>query len=229
MNHCPVSKTETTVPNDPAASELLKAAYTNTSRWGQEVRGFTATLVCNDDGVEYTGNVTLDLPETVEVTLSATSGTAPEPLLKWVNGQVGMMATHRASRPFEEADGKYAITFGPSDAHPLGRQLIIHGDGMNSRYRVKEGRIQQIHRDVGRMRFTINVEEAMTTSDRKFLTTKYTVFYFSPDGQVTQAQSFSDYPAEVKGVYLPGVRRIIFTENGQVAVRVLRFTNHQLR
>ena len=151
-----------------------------------------------------------------------------EPLLKWAQNQIGMMAVHRASRPFDESDGKYTLTFGPDDHHPLGQQIMIHGDGMNSRYRIKDNRIQQISRSMGKMSFTINVEEAMTTSDGKHLTTRYTVFYFSPDGQLTQAEAFTDRPFELKGVYLPGYRRIISNEKGGAIVRILEFKNHQL-
>ena len=68
----------------------------------------------------------------------------------------------------------------------------------------------------------------MTTSDQKFLTTKYVVFYFSPEGQPTQTESFTDRPQEIKGVYLPGSRRIISNDKGEVVVRILEFKNHQL-
>jgi hypothetical protein len=218
------SQTETNVQDDPAAKELLRRAYEKTSRWGKEFPGFTADLLLNDNGKEYKGKVKIKSPKETEITVEG----ADEPLLKWAQNQIGMMAVHRASRPFEEADGKYPLTFAPEDHHPLGRQILIHGDGMNSRYRIKDDRIQQISRSMGKMSFTINVEEAMTTSDGKHLTTRYTVFYFSPDGQLMQAEAFTDRPAEVKGLYLPGYRRIISNDKGMAVVRILEFKNHRL-
>jgi hypothetical protein len=221
------SQAETTVQDDPEAKALLRRAYEKTSRWGKDFPGFTADLICNDNGREIKGRVKIASPKEVEVTLSVPA--EQEGLLKWAQNQIGMMAIHRASRPFEEADGKYPLTFAEEkESHPLGRQILIHGDGMNSRYRIKDDRIQQISRSMGKMRFTINVQEAMTTSDGKFLTTQYVVFYFSPEGQVLQVESFSDRPLEYKEVYLPGTRRVIFAEGGEVVVRVLEFKNHQL-
>lgn len=220
------SQTETNVQDDPAAKALLRRAYEKTSRWGKDFPGFTADLICNDNGKEVKGQVRIKSPKESEVSLDVSAG--QEGLLKWAQNQIGMMAVHRGSRPFEEADGKYALTFGEDDHHPLGRQIIIHGDGMGSRYRIKDDRIQQISRSMGKMKFTINIEEAMTTSDQKFLTTKYVVFYFSPEGQPTQTESFTDRPHEVKGVYLPGYRRIISNDKGEVVVRILEFKNHQL-
>ncbi|MEK7286830.1 MAG: DUF3386 family protein [Nitrospirota bacterium] len=225
---CPSSaQTEqSAVVNDPAAKALLQGAHEKTSRWGNDFKGVTADLILNQNGTEYKGKVSLISAKETDVTLDV--GADGEVLLGWVKNQVGMIAAHRASRPFEESDGKYPITFTQEpEGHPLGRQIVIHADGMNSRYRIKDGRIQQIFRDVGRMRFTINVEEAMTTKDNKFLTTKYVVYYFSKDGNITQVESFTDTPFEMNGVYVPGTRRIILVEAGAVIVRTLTFKNYQ--
>jgi hypothetical protein len=219
---------KTEVVGDEAAKALLQRAYEKTSRWGDSFLGFTADLIINENGAIYKGKVTIKSPQETEVTLETPAG--KESLEDWAKNQVGMMASHRASRPFDAADGKYALTFSPDDNgdHPLGRQILIHGDGMNSRYRIKEDRIRQIDRTTPRMRFTINIEETMTTADGKSLTTQYVVYYFSPDGNVSKVESFTDLPFEYKGVYLPGSRRIISNEQGGIVVRVLEFSNHAL-
>ncbi|MBI3598557.1 MAG: DUF3386 family protein [Nitrospirae bacterium] len=223
---CKETKADENVQNDPAAKALLKGAFDKTSRWGENFTGVTADLILNHNGTEYKGKVTIKSSKETDVSLSV--GPEGEALLSWLKNQVGMMATHRASRPFEESDGKYSITFAKElDIHPLGRQICIHGDGMNSRYRIKDNRILQISRSMGKMRFTINIIEAMTTKDDKFLTTQYVVYYFTPEGQISQVENFTDTPFEQNGVYLPGIRRIISVEGGEVIVRVLEFKNHR--
>jgi hypothetical protein len=221
----------TDVKDDPQARELLRRAYEKTSRWGKDFPGFTAELLCNDQGKTVQGSVTVKSPREVEVSLPEDS------LQKWVQGQIAMMAIHRSSRPFEESDGKHILTLAPADDHPLGRLLYIHGDGMTSRYRIKDERITQINRRMERIKFTINVEESLTTQDGKHLTSRYTVFYFSPqDNRLLQAESFIDQPAVIKrqdspqanNVYLPGQRRIIYTENGETLTRMLTFQGHKL-
>ncbi len=221
----------TDVKDDPQARELLRRAFEKTSRWGKDFPGFKAELICVDQGRSVKGGVTIRSPREVEVVLP------DEELQKWAQGQIAMMAIHRGSRPFEESDGKYSLTLDPADDHPLGRLLNIHGDGMNSRYRIKDDRITQINRRMERIQFTINVEESLKTQDDKHLTTRYTVYYFSPkDGKLLQAESYVDQPAVLprKGgaegdvVYLPGHRRVTYTENGETLVRVLEFRGHQL-
>jgi len=218
------------VKDDPQARELLRRAYEKISRWGKDFPGFKAELICINQGKSVKGSVTIKSPREVEVSLP------DDTLQKWAHGQIAMMAIHRSSRPFEEADGKYTLTLAEEDDHPLGRLIVIHGDGMNSRYRIKNDRMTQINRNMERIKFTINVEESLTTQDGKHLTTHYTVFYFSPqDSKLLQAESYTDQPAVVSRpgspqadpLYLPGHRRVIYTEDGETIVRGLVFQGHE--
>jgi hypothetical protein len=209
--------------DDPAARELLRRAFGSTYRWSAAFKGFSARLRVEEVGRTVDGAVDVRLPESITVSLAD-----PE-LQKWTEGQVGMMAVHRGHRTFEEADGRHTLTLAEEDGHPLGRLLQIHGDGMNSRYRVAGDRIRQINRSMGPVRFTINVEDALTTPDGRHLTTRYTVYYFHPtDGSIKQVDSITDHHAVVDGVHLPGTRRVINVENGEVRVRVMTVSDHKL-
>jgi hypothetical protein len=211
------------VQDDPQARNLLQRAFEKTARWRADFTGFTATLVGNDNGVEYPGEVKVLLPRTVEAALPEVG------LQEWAQQQLAMLTGHRAFRSFDQSDGKYRLTLGPEDAHPLGRLVNIYGDGMNSRYRVRDDRICQIQRSTERVKFMINIEDTMTTTDGKVLTTCFTVYYFAPDtGRLTQVESFADEYVEVHGVALPRSRRVAFAEHGEVRVRTLTLSNHAL-
>jgi hypothetical protein len=211
------------VQDDPQARELLQRAFERTSRWSANFSGFSAALMANDNGVEHYGTVQVTMPRSVEVTLAETN------LQQWAEQQLAMLAGHRAYRAFDQSDGKYTLTLGPQESHPLGRLIVIHGDGMNSRYRVKDDRICQIQRAMERVKFMINIEDSMSTSDGKVLTTRFTVYYFSPStGQLTQVESFADDYTEVRGVVLPKSRRVTFAEHGEARVRELILSDHVL-
>lgn len=214
---------QTAVADDPAARTLLRQAFDNTARWQKDFRGFTADLTVNTDGTEVSGSVTVKGPREVSVQL------ADDELRKWAEGQIGMIAVHRGPRNFEESDGKYSLTLDENDQHPLGRKLVLNGDGMQSFYRIKDGRITQINRTMPHIAFTINVEESTLTQDHKHLTTKYTVYYYSPkDAKLTNVESFTDTHVRVASSDLPESRRIISYENGRVMVRTLAFRNHKM-
>lgn len=213
----------TQVQDDPKARTILRQAFEKTARWQPDFKGFTAELTVNVNGKEAKGTVTVKGPREVTVTL-------PNPdLQKWAEGQIGMIAVHRGPRSFEESDGKHSLTVGKDTEHPLGPRLTIHGDGMHSFYRVKGDRITQINRKMPNMAFTINVEDSAVTQDGKYLTTRYTVYYYSPqDGKLSNVESFTDTHTRVASSDLPANRRIITYENGEVVVKSLTFDHHKM-
>ena len=214
-----------TVADDPRARDLLRRAFEATARWPKDFQGFTADLTVNVNGKETNGSVIVKSPR--EVSVQLTDGD----IQKWAQEQLGMIAVHRGPRSFDESDGKYTLTM-EEDGHPLGVKLTIHGS--NSYYRLKDNRITQINRKMAHpgmnpFAFTINVEESAVTKDQKNLTTKYTVYYYSPtDGTLTNVESFTDTHIRIGACDLPATRRIITYEGKQVVVKYLNFTNHSL-
>lgn len=214
-----------TTADDPKAREALRRAFDNTARWPQGFKGFTADLTVNINGRELRGPLTVKGPRDVLVQLSDGD------VQKWAQDQLAMIAVHRGPRTFEESDGKYTLTM-EEDGHPLGVRLDIHGS--HSFYRLKDNRITQINRTMSHpgmapFAFTINVEESAVTQDKRYLTTKYTVYYFSPDdGKLKNVESFTDTHVRVGAADLPATRRIIAFENGSVIVKSLTLTGHQL-
>ncbi|MFY4729780.1 DUF3386 family protein [Nitrospira sp. BLG_2] len=222
MEHTPASST---VTDDPQARDLLRRAFERTARWQKDFKGFTADLTVNVSGKETSGPVIVKGPREVSVQLD------DDEIRKWAQEQLGMIAVHRGPRSFEESDGKYSLTM-EEDGHPFGTKLTIHGS--HSYYRIKDNRITQINRKMAHpgmnpFAFTINVEESGVTQDQKNLTTKYTVYYYSPtDGKLTNVESFTDTHIRVGSSDLPATRRIIAYENGQVVVKGMTFKNHKL-
>ena len=222
MEHQPAPST---VADDPRARDLLRRAFEATARWPKDFQGFTADLTVNVNGNETNGSVLVKSPREVSVQLGDGD------IQKWAQEQLGMIAVHRGPRSFDESDGKYTLTM-EEDGHPLGVKLTIHGS--NSYYRLKDNRITQINRKMAHpgmnpFAFTINVEESAVTKDQKNLTTKYTVYYYSPtDGTLTNVESFTDTHIRIGACDLPATRRIITYEDKQVVVKYLNFTNHSL-
>ncbi len=207
--------------DDPNARELLRRAFEKTSRWPKGFGGFQAGLRINVNGEETVGAVTVKSSKEVEVTLPN------EELQRWAQGQISMMATHRGPRTFDESDGKYVLSFAGGEHHPQGPRISL-GDSMGSSYRIKDNRITQINRKMPHVAFTINVEDSALTQDHTYLTTRYTVYYYSPkDGSLANVESFSDSHARVGNADLPATRRIISYEKGEMVTRTLTFENHK--
>jgi hypothetical protein len=216
------SDAPTDVKDDPQARELLRRAFEKTARWPAAFQGFSADLTATTDGKEVKGSVIVKSPQEVVVSLDD-----PD-LKKWVTNTIAMIAVHRGPRTFEQSDGKSILTLERGAAHPLGQTVHIH-DALKSHYRIKDERITQINRTMGPMKFVINIEDSTLTPDDKYLTTRYTVYYFNPqDGKLTNVESFSDAHVRIGQADLPASRRIISAESGAVSVRTLTFSNHRL-
>lgn len=221
-NYDQAAKESVAVADDPNARELLRKAYESTYRWPAGFNGFSASLEVTVNGKSCQGTVKVVMPETAEVSLPDGD------LSEWVQDQIEMLAVHRRPRQFDESDGRHTLTFGEKDAHPLGRLVIIHGDGLNTRYRVRENRIAQVNRNMGPVRFTINIQDSISAPGGKFLNTRYIVYYFTPKGDLKQAESFNDDPVSIEGLLLPGKRTLFLSEGNEVCVKQMIFSDHQI-
>ena len=143
---------ETTLEDDASARTAMQEVFSNTARWPAGFGGFTADATANINGVEHKGTVTVKSPKEIETDISE------EKAKGFLMENLASIAMHRGPRSFDESDGKYKLNFGDEGTHPLGRKLIMGGDGMSSFYRIKDGRIQQINRQTPRMSFSINIE-----------------------------------------------------------------------
>ena len=214
---------ETTFEDDSEARKAMQEVFLNTARWPEGFGGFSADVVANINGEEQRGTVTVKNAKEIETTIQ------DEKAKSFLNENLASIAMHRGPRSFEESDGKYKLVFGDDGSHPLGRKLIMGGDGMSSFYRIKGGRIQQINRQTPRFSFSINVEESKKNQDGKFLTRKYSVFYFNPETKgLKDVESYTDEYTRVGETDLPEMRRIINCEEGAISVSTMTLSNHKL-
>jgi hypothetical protein len=214
---------ETVLEDDTEARKAMQEVFNNTSRWPANFGGFTADAVANINGEEQKGTVTVKGPKDIEISIEEENAKG------FLNENLSSIAMHRGPRSFEESDGKYKLVFGDDGTHPLGRKLVMGGDGMSSFYRIKDGRIQQINRQTPRFSFSINIEESKKTQDDKFLTRKYSVFYFNPETKgLKDVESYTDEYTRVGEADLPESRRIINCEEGAISVSTMTLSNHKL-
>ena len=214
---------ETTLEDDSEARKAMQEVFNNTARWPEGFGGFSSDVVVNINGEEQRGTVTVKNAKEIETTIE------DEKAKSFLNENLASIAMHRGPRSFEESDGKYKLVFGDDGSHPLGRKLIMGGDGMSSFYRIKGGRIHQINRQTPRFSFSINVEESKKNQEGKFLTRKYSVFYFNPETKgLKDVESYTDEYTRVGEADLPEMRRIINCEEGAISVSTMTLSNHKL-
>jgi hypothetical protein len=150
-------------------------------------------------------------------------------MLDWVRHELGSMAGHRWPTPYAESDGRWTLTIKDEASHPLGQLIEVHDDPFDSSYRLRDGRIAQINRQMGPTRFSINIHEHTRTVDGRTLPRSFTVvFWDTEQGRLTRTDVYQDRYVDIDGVYLPSQRRILRAEDSGISVHGLTFTNHAL-
>lgn len=216
--------------DDPAARALVRDAHRRMYKWPASFGGYRARVVLNDEGRVITGTVRLVPRKDTAVEL--TGGDAA--LQEWVRERLWTQGMHLAHSPFEEGDGKYVLSFDPSEdpavPHPRGRRVLLTGGRLESWYRIKDGRYQQIGRITPMTERRVNtIERYDSAPDGRHYSSHYVMTYFAPDGQsVIGMESYVNEYEDIRGVLLPRRRSVAYAEGGSVKTRVIELSEHEV-
>jgi hypothetical protein len=214
----------TAVRNDPAAHDLLRGAQLTDYHFPDGFAGFSAEITYADAESQAVGAAAVRTPNEVMLEIDAS-----QPAMEWIRRELSSMAAHRWPFEYEQGDGQLSLTFGANDGHPLGRLIEANGSRFALSYRVNEGRIVQINRQMGETRFSVNILEHVQTADTRLLPTYFTVSYWDvPGGRLIRSNAYSDRFALHEGILLPASRRVITVDDTGVTVRELTLTGYQL-
>ncbi len=210
------------VTSDAVAHDVLRRIYETGYRFPPSFGGFRASVYRAWDPEGRFGTVEVRSPS--DIRIWGRLGGEDDRLRR----EISSIASHRWPVSYEEADGRYRLTMEPGE-HPLGRLVRIEDDGMDSTYRIQGGHIQQIERQVGGVRFSVNIQERAFTGDGRTFPIHFCVVYWDvEESRVTRTEIYRDGYIPVNGVHLPLSRRItIAVDNGVTTWQVL-FRNHAL-
>jgi hypothetical protein len=203
---------------DPEAEKLMHDSHAARSTWGPDFPGFTARLKANLDGKEVEGDVTIRPDGKIDLKLP------DNPVSEWARRQLQSIVMHRQAGVRD----RYNVAFADDQTdHPLGR-LIQFLDSKNQ-YRVKGDLVTEVHRDMGRTRFTITVTDVTRDADGKQLPRAFSVSYWNGEtGELTRAEDYQEEWTRLGKFGLPKRRLLIQTMKGERSVGELKLSEHQL-
>lgn len=205
---------------DTDATRLLAETRTKRASWGKEFPGFTAKVALNGDGAAGTATVTVAADGTVSWDgLDAAKFPWVKPLVK-VNVEHRMPSVPAAPTP---------CRFGPAGGeHPLGREIVLIGDGMGSRYRIRDGQITVVNRDGPGPKFTTTVLTTEKTPEGTYLPTAFVITFWAKDGNLLHSDHHAETFKRVGGFDLPSEIRVVSATKTGVATQTVTFTDHRL-
>ena len=212
------------VENDPAAHELLRSAHETSYRFPDPFGGFAASAAYSRDGTPAAGSVEVRGPRDIDVAIDVDVREGD-----WIRQELGSMAGHRWPTSYDAGDGRWSITLGPDDHHPLGRLVELHDDPFDSSYRVLGQRIGQVNRRMGDTRFSITIQAHTEVRSGLTLPAAFTVtFWDEALGRMTRSAIYTDRYVTVDGISLPGSRRVVSMDDAGPITRELVLADHRL-
>lgn len=207
---------------DPQAYKLLEGAHNNRQVMPVDFAGFSADLVLRDGADTKTGTVIYRRQGATDINVDGLS----KDDAAWLEDKVMNIIGHRRGGSFAEGDGKWPLTLAPDDGNAFGR-LIHVNDKMSSEYRVKDGKVTEVTRVAGGMRFTISVVETMEAEPGKYLANHFMVAYRDEKtNELKEVEGYRDSYAKIDGIWLPRSRTVIdFTGSTTPRIRTIRFNN----
>src|SRR5437667_3599093 len=136
------------------AHEMLQVAHERAYHYPEHFAGFKSSIRYIAEDKTYEGNITIHSPNDITFELEG-----KEDELKLLQREIASPCGHRWYAPYSAGDGRYTLSLDENAEHPLGQLVIFQDDPFKSSYRVKDGSIVQVIRQMGTNRFTISIQE----------------------------------------------------------------------
>lgn len=209
---------------DSAAEELLRDARAR--RWvfpDEKFHGFRANVVLRDDARAFTGK--LEFKSVREMSFDLPG--AGEDTLGWLRGVLAMNVAHRLQRTGGmPVPTDFPVRFEAGAENALGPKIVFEGDPLGSSYRIRDGIITEVHRQMHGSLFTITTLEVVAGADGRTMPKHYVVTYFDPDTKaINGVAQYTEHYTDVNGIYLPTHIRVIETSGTTTTVRAIELND----
>jgi hypothetical protein len=211
--------------DDVHARRLLQCAQGAFQKWPEGFRGFSAAIRCGDGHGHAVGAARVFGGGRVELDVE------PGPLADWAARSLAALSLARTPRFFKDGDGRYAVTFEPEDAHPLGRGIRVHlGDGAWRGYRVDpKGRIRQREQADPTRRRTATYDTLVRACPGRVLPSRVQILDWDVTAQtVVETAEIEDAHERHDHAWLPLCRRTTVMQAGTRSELVLELSGHTL-
>ena len=207
-----------------AAHQMLQTAHNRAYRYPEDFAGFKAVIHYSTDEKTCEGRVSIHSPHDITLELAG-----KEDELKMLQHEIVSLCGHRWYAPYSTGDGRYTLSLDENVGHPLGQLVIFQDDPFKSSYRIKDGSVVQINRQMGTTKFTIYIQEHISVEGDRKLPRQFTVAFWDTEKErLMRNIVYTDHYTRVDGYYLPTSRRIIINNDEGVSAYVVGFSAHEL-
>lgn len=178
------------------ASVLFQTAYQSRYTWDENFPGYSAEVQLVLGAAVYTGTITIKRDLSVEVT-----GITDTQVAEGIHTQLQDMIINRQPSHFEQTHGKFEFTLEGTDETGAAT-ILVKGDSLDSRYKIRGKEICQISRVIGRNAFVFDYHDNFETG-AGYIASRYdAVFRNSQTNEVISVLKFEDTYEKCGNYYL---------------------------
>ncbi|MBV6626010.1 MAG: DUF3386 domain-containing protein [Rivularia sp. (in: Bacteria)] len=178
------------------AQELFRDAFESRYTWDKNFPGYSADVQLKQGQETYTGKIFIHRDLSVEVT-----GINDKQVEEGVFIQLWDVVTHRKPTPFEDSHPNHQFIKGSTDNTQL-VSIVVKGDALDSKYKIRGKEICQVTRVKGNTAFTIDTHENLDTGEGYIATRYDAVFCDVATNEVQSILKFKDSYEKVDKYYL---------------------------
>ena len=208
---------------DTHARRQLQRAQGTFQKWPEGFVGFSARIVCRAGETELAGHARVMAGGPVDVTLEHPG------LSGWAAAALAAIAEARTPRFFKDGDGRFRISFEPTDSHTPDRRIRVDlGNDLWCAYRLDgKGQIRE-QETIGPARRThLTYDELLRTSPGRVVPTRMRILDWDMAAQTTlEAAEIEDAYCRVDHVLLPASRRTTRTHGAERRVLSMELDRH---
>lgn len=207
-----------------SAAELLHEARGRAYRWPVGFRGFAAQLRMRTESravggmIWFTGarNLTLDLDDD-----------AGEREWEWGIEQLRSLVVHRWPMVDEGECLTFPTRYDDASVGTVSASVVLVEDPMRSTYRIQQGQIVAIARQLPSLRLRVLIREQVPAPDGRWLPRHSTVVLSDLRGTVREVDIVTDTWAADAGLVWPTRREVVAVGGCHAVVRSLELSGHR--
>ncbi|MTJ47285.1 DUF3386 domain-containing protein [Dolichospermum sp. UHCC 0259] len=187
------------------AGILFQTAYESRYTWDENFPGYSADVQLLQEGEVYTGKIQIDRNLNVEIT-----GVTDKQIEAGIDIQLQEIVTRCQSSDFHSFYGQHEFSLGE-----IAETVFVKGENTDSHYQIRNQKIYQEIRVMGRMSLEINSEQFLDT-DSGYIPSAYdVVFRNSQTGNVNSILQFTDTYQKFGNYYILTKQVVAEYENGK--------------
>ncbi|MFM6370298.1 MAG: DUF3386 domain-containing protein, partial [Dolichospermum sp.] len=191
------------------AETLFQTAYESRYTWNENFPGYTANVQLIQEGEVYTGKVQVDPSLNIQVT-----EVADKQIAAGIDIQLQEVVTRCQKTSFLDSYGQHEFILGESVADG-GVKVFVKGGNTDSHYQIRNQKIYQEVRVIGRMALETNYDDFLATDCGYIPSAYHVVFRNSQTGDVNSILKFTDTYQKFGAYYILTKQIVAEYEDGK--------------